>query len=604
MENTKNITQPNLSALYIPPAPGGGPPPGPGPGPGPGGYVGQPWNINSSKILTEYLGSSAIDINSLNNLSYIDKICKYANDSLVCWDGDEPEFLRGFGNIDPNTGYLILSKSSAIFPYIIWNYDPIIPATRSITTPYEIATYLGNNLILEDNPAFINNIIKIFSLNNNSPLTWIKGEPSFAQGFGSLEYGKTYLFVSSNTPYLLYNSVTPTPTATQTQTPTITPTSTATPTATESATPTATATVTPTETPTVTPTETPTNTPSVTPTSTPTTTNTTIDQTPTPTPTSGLSSIAYVANFDSGDISIIGDFGAVSTPTPTETPTTTPTKTTTPTNTRTPTTTPTTTPTKTPTLTPTKTPTTTRTPTASPVILTAGYNVQLNNNIITMSVTPNRNDVTYQWYALLGPYPPSTTLTYNPRNNFLDTGIDLVGDSSRLTISATGTINIGWPAYPNSNGPNGKSEVGYNDGVTGLPHAALIGKIGINGPYFLIGSSYNEIVTTSGRLYVGMYDPIRGDNSGSFTLNITSPTIGSQNLVSSPSYIGKEVFIDTSAYSNLFSSLVNNSIYSGISTNTLTISSLATTSYNGVYRCIMTFNNKSLVVDVGTRYKL
>jgi alpha-tubulin suppressor-like RCC1 family protein len=176
--------------------------------------------------------------------------------------------------------------------------------------------------------------------------------------------------------------------------------------------------------------------------------------------------------------------------------------------------------------------------------------------------------------------------------------------ASRLTVSATGTINIGWPAYPNSNGPNGKTEVGYNDATTGLPHAALIGKIGINGSYFLIGSSYDQIVTTSGRLYVGMYDPIRGDNSGSFTLNITSPTIGSQNLIASPSYIGKEVFIDTSAYSNSFSSLVNSSIYSGVSTNTLTISSLATTSYNGVYRCIMTFSNKSLIIDVGTRYKL
>jgi hypothetical protein len=304
MKNIKNTTQPDLSALYIPPAPG----------PGPGGsisptptktptntpsvtqtptatYLGQPWNINSSKILTEYFGGSVINIDSLYNLSYIDKICKYVNGSLICWDGDEPSFLRGFSTLDPNTGYLILSKSSAIFPYTIWNYDPIIPAARSITTPYEIATYLGANLILEDNPAFINNITKIFSLTNNSPLTWIKGEPSFVQGFGSLEYGKTYLFVSSNTPYLLYNSVTPTPTATQTQTPTITPTSTATPTATASATPTATATVTPTVTSTTTPTPTP-----------------IFGNTPTPTPTQGLSSIAYVANFDSGDISIIGAF--------------------------------------------------------------------------------------------------------------------------------------------------------------------------------------------------------------------------------------------------------------------------------------------------------
>ena len=235
----------------------------------------------------------------------------------------------------------------------------------------------------------------------------------------------------------------------------------------------------------------------------------------------------------------------------------------------------------------------------------------MNNNNIIMSVTPNRNDVTYKWYALPGAYPPSTSLTYNPRNDFLDTGIDLIANTSRLTISATGTINIGWPAYPNSNGPNGKPEVGFDasylspDGTPfQSPHAALIGKIGINGPYFIIGSSYNQVVTRSGRLYVGMYDSIRGDNSGSFTLNISSPTIGSQNLIASPSYIGKEVFIDTSAYSNLFDSLVNNSIYSGVSTNILTISSSATTPYNGVYRCIVSFGNKSLIVDVGTRYKL
>ena len=389
-----------------------------------------------------------------------------------------------------------------------------------------------------------------------------------------------------------------TPTVTPTETPTNTPTVTATvtPTETSMATPTATASATPTATVTPTITETP-----------------IVQTTPTPTLTSGLSSIAYIANFDSGDISIIGAFSIVPTLTPTTTPTLsiTPTRTATPTNTRTPTTTPTRTQTRTPTPTLTRTPTTTRTPTASPIILTASYNVQLNNNTITMSVTPNRNDVTYQWYGLLGAYPPSTTFAYDPRNNFLDTGIDLVGNSSRLTISATGSINVGWPAYPNSNGPDGKTEVGSNASYLNpngtpfqAPHGSLIGKIGINGSYFLIGSSYNQIVTTSGRLYVGMYDTIRGDNSGSFTLNITSPTIGSQNLIASPSYIGKEVFIDTSAYSNLFDSLVNNSIYSGVSTNTLTISSSATTSYNGVYRCIVSFGNKSLVVDVGTRYKL
>jgi hypothetical protein len=310
--------------------------------------------------------------------------------------------------------------------------------------------------------------------------------------------------------------------------------------------------------------------------------------------------MAYVANFDSGDISIIGSFLVDPTPTPTSTPTNTNTPSITATKTVTPTRTPTPTLTRTPTPTLTRTPT----PTSTPIILQASYDIEFNNNNIVMSIIPNRNDVTYQWYCLYGDYPPTNDLIYNPINNFLDTGIDLVADSSILTISSTGTVNLGWPLYPNSNGPDGKIEVGYNDTATGLPYGALIGKIGVNGSYFLIGSSYSQTVTSSGRLYVGIYNTTRINNSGSFTLNITSPTIGGLNLLSLPSYVGKELFVDTTYYDPLFRSISNNSIYSGARTNTLTISDSATAGYNGVYRCVVTYNNKSLVVDVGTRYKL
>jgi hypothetical protein len=74
-----------------------------------------------------------------------------------------------------------------------------------------------------------------------------------------------------------------------------------------------------------------------------------------------------------------------------------------------------------------------------------------------------------------------------------------------------------------------------------------------------------------------------------------------QNLSTLPNYIGQEIFINTSGYT--FIGLPNNTIYSGISTNTLTVSSLATTSYNGIYRCRISYGSGQYIdVNVGTRY--
>lgn len=111
-------------------------------------------------------------------------------------------------------------------------------------------------------------------------------------------------------------------------------------------------------------------------------------------------------------------------------------------------------------------------------------------------------------------------INYDPKNDFLDTGLDLISGVSTIRITASGLVNINWPSYPNDNGPDGITEAPL-DQATNLPVAALIGKIGVNGSYFLIGSSYNTTtVNQSGRLYVGIYDSQRPDNSGSFSISI------------------------------------------------------------------------------------
>ena len=112
-------------------------------------------------------------------------------------------------------------------------------------------------------------------------------------------------------------------------------------------------------------------------------------------------------------------------------------------------------------------------------------------------------------------------INYDPKNDYLDTGLDLISGLSTIRITASGLININWESYPNDNDPDGILAAPL-DVETGLPVAALIGKIGINnGSYFLIGSSYNTTtVNQSGRLYVGIHDPQRPDNSGSFSISI------------------------------------------------------------------------------------
>ena len=119
--------------------------------------------------------------------------------------------------------------------------------------------------------------------------------------------------------------------------------------------------------------------------------------------------------------------------------------------------------------------------------------------------------------------------THSLSTNALNTNIQ-VNAGSRLTISADGTINIGWPANPGAYGPDGIPGIG-NEPVYGFPYASLLGRIGEFGSIFFVGSSYSSIANETGKLYLFFYDPQSGDNTGYFNACVCAEAGSSTNLV-------------------------------------------------------------------------
>jgi hypothetical protein len=120
-----------------------------------------------------------------------------------------------------------------------------------------------------------------------------------------------------------------------------------------------------------------------------------------------------------------------------------------------------------------------------------------------------------------------------------DTGINIAA-GSQLDITASGIVSYG--SFPfevtDANGGNWDGQQFFETAV--LPNTtvvSLIGKIGGttdietgtsvsegtpgNGPGF-VGTSYSEMISTSGELFLGFNDQIQsfGDNSGSFSVTI------------------------------------------------------------------------------------
>jgi hypothetical protein len=110
---------------------------------------------------------------------------------------------------------------------------------------------------------------------------------------------------------------------------------------------------------------------------------------------------------------------------------------------------------------------------------------------------------------------------------WVDTGVDVspssAGYASYLTVTTSGQIQYGGGAYATADGVDSTSyQYCKVSNAQSLRNVALIGKIGVDGIPFLVGSYLNTSVNySSGRLYLIVNDPnCNSDNSGSFVANI------------------------------------------------------------------------------------
>lgn len=102
---------------------------------------------------------------------------------------------------------------------------------------------------------------------------------------------------------------------------------------------------------------------------------------------------------------------------------------------------------------------------------------------------------------------------------WVDTTLDLT--VGRFTITATGAIKIN-PGVEDT-GPDGGTATAVQAAQMMAPSLtpfALIGKIGVDGTPFLVGSKVSLDVTTAGRLYLAVNDSYYFDNSGEFVATV------------------------------------------------------------------------------------
>jgi hypothetical protein len=106
---------------------------------------------------------------------------------------------------------------------------------------------------------------------------------------------------------------------------------------------------------------------------------------------------------------------------------------------------------------------------------------------------------------------------------FLDTGV-VIGPKSRVEVTAAGYVRLsfaidGWASDPDGlkvPGPNYKTNL-----VDGFPFGAVVGKVGISGPRFIVGRHLDKTGLGEGRLYLAVNDnPHWQNNIGSFRVKL------------------------------------------------------------------------------------
>ena len=92
------------------------------------------------------------------------------------------------------------------------------------------------------------------------------------------------------------------------------------------------------------------------------------------------------------------------------------------------------------------------------------------------------------------------------------------GDS--VVISATGAVRCAPAEWASPNDPDGSDNFKNFDNITTYKTGALIGKIGENGNWFLVGSEKTFTASTDGKLFLVVNDNKPADNEGSFLVNV------------------------------------------------------------------------------------
>lgn len=114
-------------------------------------------------------------------------------------------------------------------------------------------------------------------------------------------------------------------------------------------------------------------------------------------------------------------------------------------------------------------------------------------------------------------------LRHSTQIEFLDTGI-VIGPKSRVEATAFGYVRLsfavdGWASDADGlkvPGPNYKTNL-----VDGFPFGAVVGKVGVSGPRFIVGRHLDKTGLGEGRLYLAVNDnPHWQNNIGSFRVKL------------------------------------------------------------------------------------
>jgi hypothetical protein len=124
------------------------------------------------------------------------------------------------------------------------------------------------------------------------------------------------------------------------------------------------------------------------------------------------------------------------------------------------------------------------------------------------------------------PGPSEWTVQIPATQDWTDTRVDC-RSGSVLEIAATGTIyhKLGGRGFSPDGNPDPKARGANVKGLRDVNHAALIGSIDGQPPYFPVGKKKTYICDAAGRLFLGINDKGVDNNRGNFVARINERMI-------------------------------------------------------------------------------